>query len=135
MATQLSTTIRGHMMDQFITDIGAGAKIRIYNGSLPASCSASIGAATLLAELTGGTPFATQTGGVLTLSAITQDSSADATGTAQFARIWDSAGTTCHWQGAVTATGGGGDMELSTVSIVAAAAVSITSWTLTAPGA
>lgn len=136
MATQLSTTIRNGMMDFVTTTIGGGAKIRIYNGSIPANCAAALGGATLLAELTGNTPLAPgSSGGVLTLSAITQDSSADNTAAAQFYRVYDSGATTCHMQGTVTATGGGGDMELSTTAIVTGAIVAITSWTLTAPGA
>lgn len=55
-------------------------------------------------------------------------------------------GTATHWrllnslnqaicQGTVTATAGGGDMECSTVSFVAGQTATITSWTITAPGA
>jgi hypothetical protein len=57
--------------------------------------------------------------------------SADANGTAGHFRIYDSGGTTCHIQGSITATGGGGDMELNNTSIAATQTVTITSFTLT----
>jgi hypothetical protein len=61
-----------------------------------------------------------------------EDTSADNTGTAGHFRIYDSGGTTCHIQGTVTATGGGGDMTLDNVSISSAQDVVVTAFTLTA---
>ena len=58
-----------------------------------------------------------------------------AAGTAAHYRIVDNAGTTCHEQGSVTMTGGGGDMTLDNTSIAAAQVVTITAKTLTAGGA
>lgn len=57
--------------------------------------------------------------------------SADAAGTAGHFRIYASDGSTCHMQGTVTATGGGGDLTLDNVSIAAGQSVTITSFTLT----
>jgi len=136
MAIQLETTTRNSMLDAITAKIGGTCQIRIYDGSLPANCAAALGGATLLAQLAGNATLApAASGGVLTLNAITQDSSADNSGTASFFRVYDSGGATCYMQGTVTATGGGGDLQLSTVSIVSGASVSITSFTLTAPGA
>ena len=59
------------------------------------------------------------------------DASADATGTAAHFRLYDSAGTTCHLQGTVTATGGGGDMTVDSVSFTAGQQFTVTSFTLT----
>lgn len=52
-------------------------------------------------------------------------------GTAGYFRIVDSAGTTCHLQGTVTATGGGGDMTIDNTSIASGQTVNVTSFTLT----
>lgn len=109
--------------------IGNGAKLRIYSGSVPANADASIGAATLLAELTCGTPFGTVASKVLTAGSITADSSADATGTASFFRIYKSDGTTAVVQGTVGTSGA--DLNLNSTSIVATASVSVTSLTIT----
>jgi hypothetical protein len=64
-----------------------------------------------------------------------EDASADNTGTAAHWRIYASDGTTCHMQGTITATGGGGDMTLITTSITSGQPITITGFTLTAPGA
>ena len=57
------------------------------------------------------------------------------TGTAGHFRLLDSGGTTCHAQGTVTATGGGGDLTLDNTSIASGQSVTITSFTLTAGNA
>ena len=73
-------------------------------------------------------PTPSLTGGTWTVAAV-------AAGTAAHYRIVDNAGTTCHEQGSVTLTGGGGDMTLDNTSIAAAQVVTITAKTLTAGGA
>jgi hypothetical protein len=65
---------------------------------------------------------------VLTLNAITSDSSANATGTATWFRIVTSGGT--HVIDGNVGTSGS-DLNLSTTSIVSGASVSITSFTIT----
>ena len=55
-------------------------------------------------------------------------------GTAAHFEIMDSGGTTCHMQGTVTATGGGGDMEIDNTSIATGQQVTVTAFTLTAGG-
>lgn len=62
-----------------------------------------------------------------------QDTSADAAGTAGHFRI--KAGATCHIQGNITATGGGGDMTLDNTLIAVGQQVTVTAFTLTAGGA
>ena len=64
-----------------------------------------------------------------------EDASADAAGTADYYRLYASNGTTCHEQGTVTATGGGGDLTLNTITTSVGLVVTITGWTRTAPGA
>lgn len=105
-------------------------KLRIYDGTVPTRCDDSIGASVLLAGLVmNSTAFGASSNGVITAGAITQDSSADATGTATYFRIWDSAGTTAYIQGTVGTSGA--DLNLNSVAISAGAAVSVTSLTHT----
>jgi hypothetical protein len=86
---------------------------------------------TLLAELTFSDPSAAAAaGGVLTLDPITQDSSADATGTAVWARIEDSDGTFVMDLN-VGAAGSGQDIELVNTSITMGQAIGIASATIT----
>lgn len=133
MALALATTLRNAMLDQIKTalDAGAGAAlIRIYDGTRPATGGT---ATTLLAELTCTDPSAgAAASGVLTFSSITQDSSANATGTATWFRMVDSAATFVM-DGSVGTSGS--DLNLTSTSIVATQPVSITSATITAGNA
>ena len=105
-------------------------KLRIYDGAQPATADTAIGAQVLLAELTmNATAFGAAVAGVATANAITSDASADATGTAAWFRLVKSDGTTGLWDGSVGTSGA--DLNLTTVSIVAAAAVNITAFTVT----
>jgi hypothetical protein len=127
MTVGFSTAVRNARADAITTQAGGSCKLRIYNGTRPATGGT---ATTLLAELTCNATFAPgASGGVLTLNAITQDSSADATGTATWARIVKSDGTT-HILDCSVGTSGT-DIVLNTTSIVAGAAVAVTSAVLT----
>lgn len=128
MTLRYNVLLRNAQLDAITTFAGNGALLRIYDGTQPATGGT---ATTLLAELTCGTPFASAaSSATLTLSAITQDSSANATGTATWFRIVKADGTTHVMDGTVTATGGGGDLTLTTTSIVATQPVSITSFVI-----
>jgi len=62
-------------------------KLRIYDGTQPASADDAIGAQILLAELIFGNPaFGSPSAGVATANAISADTNADATGTATWFR-------------------------------------------------
>lgn len=130
---KISTAARNAMGDALITAIGTSAKIRIYDGSQPAGPGTAISTQNLLAELTGNaSAFAAATSsGVITANAITQDSGADATGTATWYRILTS-GSTAVWDGTVGTSGA--DLNLNTTSIVLAGPVSVSSMTITMPG-
>lgn len=124
-----STTLRNARQDAITTAVGSAGKLRIYNGTKPATGGA---ATTLLAELTLGSPFApAASAGVLTANAITGDTSADASGTATWFRVVKSDGTTIVIDGTVSATGGGGELQLATTTIAAGVAVNVTSLTIT----
>ena len=68
---------------------------------------------------------------VATASAVTDDSSATGGTVAKFKHV-NRDGTVIH-SGTVTATGGGGDYEISSVTIAATETVSVTSVTYTGP--
>jgi hypothetical protein len=133
MALGYSTTVRNERVQrvQVNIDLGAGAGLfRIYDGTRPATCGT---ATTKLAELTFTDPCApSASGGVLTMSAITSDASADATGTATWFRCVDSTGTCCV-DGAVGTSGS--DLNLNTTSINLGVQVSVSSFTITAGNA
>lgn len=131
MALQLSTSVRNARLDAIETTIGTSAILKIRSGSAPADCGTA-DSGTVLASLTLPSDWmAAASSGAKAKSGTWQDASADATGTAAHFRIYDSGGSTCHLQGTVTATGGGGDLTLDNVSIAAAQSVTITAFTLT----
>ena len=134
MALQYRSTLRSNRLDTLTTDVGNAALLRIYSGTPPADADAALSGNTLLAELTCASPFApSASGGVLTASAITSDSSADATGTATFFRVYKSDGTTCVVQGTVggTVQATTGDLQLNTSALVSSIPVAVTSLTIT----
>lgn len=127
MTVGMATGLRNARLDAITTFAGNSGKLRIYNGSRPATGGT---ATTLLAELTCNATFApAASGGVLTLNAITGDTAADATGTATWARLVKSDGTTFVMDLSVGTSGA--DVNLNTTSLVAGAAVTVTSATIT----
>ena len=126
MTISYSTTLRNARMDAITTAIGTSGLFRIYDGTKPAPGGT---ATTLLAELAlSATAAAAAAAGVLTFSAITQDASANGTGTATWFRIVTSGGTYV-----IDGTAGtsGTDLILTTAAIVATQPVSISSCVLT----
>jgi hypothetical protein len=119
---------RNAKLDAITTQVGTGALIEIYSGTRPATGGT---ATTILAQLSiSGAFAAAASGGVLTVNTVTGDTSANASGTASWFRVMTS-GSTPKIDGSVTATGGGGDLQLVTTTITAGQPVNITSFTIT----
>lgn len=131
MAIQLSDAVRNARLDQIESTIGVSAVLKIRTGTPPANVAAA-DTGTVLATLTLPSDWmAAAAAGAKAKAGTWQDASADATGTAGHWRLYASDGTTCHMQGTVTGTGGGGDMELDNTSINSGQQVTITTFTLT----
>lgn len=135
MALQYSTAVRNARLDVVESTIGASAVLKIRTGAAPANC-ATADSGTVLASLTLPSDWmAAASGGTKAKSGTWEDTSADATGTAAHFRLYASDGTTCHAQGTVTITGGGGDMTVDNTSFASGQAFSVTGFTLTAGNA
>ncbi len=139
MAISIDATARTAMVDAVVdlVDAGGTGTLEIRTGTAADPDSAPTG--TLLATLTfSATAFGAAsddgTTATATANAITDDTSADATDTAGHFVV-KSGGGNVVMTGTVTATGGGGDLELNTVSIVTGNTVSVTSFTVTGPQA
>lgn len=127
-----AATLRSARADAITTRAGNAALLRIYDstGTGRPATGGAVTTQVLLAELTCGTPFAAAaSSGVLTLGAITQDSSANATGTATWFRIVKADGTTFVMDGNVGTSGS--DLNLTTTSIVITQPVQVTSFLIT----
>lgn len=135
MAIQMSVTARNGMLDSMETTVGTGPILEIRSGAPPANCAAA-DSGTLLASMTLPSDWmAAAASGSKSKSGTWQDLTANATGAAAHYRLKDSGGSTCHEQGTVSGTGGGGDMELDNTSIVAGQQVTVVTWTRNAGNA
>lgn len=131
MAIQLSVAVRNARLDSIETTVGTGPILEIRTGAQPANCAAA-DSGTLLASMTLPSDWmAAAASGAKALSGSWNDASANNTGTAAHFRIKDSGGSICHMQGSVTATSGGGDIELNNTSIASGQSVTITAFNLT----
>jgi hypothetical protein len=133
MAFQFSVAARNAALDAIETAAGTAPTLTIRTGSVPANCAAARSGTVLATLVLPSDWLAAASGGTKGITGTWQDPSADAAGTAAHFSI--DQGATCHLQGTVTATGGGGDMTLDNVVIAPLQQITITAFTLTAGGA
>jgi hypothetical protein len=138
MSVQQSTTVRNAKLDAVETAIGVTPVLKFFSGAQPANCAASnsgtvLGTGTLpsdwMAAASGGTKS------LLGTWTITGAAGASTGTDIGHYRLYASDGTTCHEQGSVTDTGGGGDMTLDNSNIASGQVVTVTSYTKTAGNA
>lgn len=135
MALQYSVAVRNAKLDTFETVVGASAILKIRSGAQPVNCAAA-DAGTVLATLALPADWmAAASGGSKAKSGTWEDVAADAAGTAGHFRVYASDGTTCHAQGTVSQTGGGGDMTVDNVVLAVGQDVIVSTFTLTAGNA
>ncbi len=121
MAITHAAATRNSLADAVLADIGTSGKLKIYTAAK----------GTLLAELALSATAGTVSGAVLTYGSISDDASANATGTAAVMEVTTSADAEVY-SGTVTATSGGGDLELDSLSITSGQTVSVSSMSYTA---
>lgn len=124
MAVTHATAIRNTIADAVVDAIDAG----VGDGTLELQTSGAVEVATLTFSATA---FGAASSGVATAAAITDDTSATGGTITQF-QIKDGSGTVII-SGSVSASGGGGDIVISSTSIGAGDTVSASSLTYTAP--
>src|SRR4051812_21335338 len=129
MTMQLSVAVRNAMLDAYEAAIGTGAVVKLRSGAPPAT-NATADSGTVIASITPASDWmsAASSGSKAFSSTPLTDASADNAGTLGHYRVYASDGTTCHDQGTITATGGGGDMTVDNTSVTAGQQVQITSW-------
>lgn len=128
-----STATRNAMMDAIRTALDAGsgttgATLNIYTATRPAS-GAAITSQTLLGTLTCSSSCASAaSNGTITFNTITQDSAADASGTATWGRAFNKSGTFVMDFSVGTS---GAELNLSNNVITAGGPISISSMSIT----
>ena len=136
MSMQYSVAVRNARLDVVESTIGVSPILMIRTGTMPANCATADSGSTVLASPTLPSDWmATASGGTKSMLGTWEDTSADNSGTAAYFRIYDSTGTTCHIQGTVTLTGGGGDMTVDNTSFATGQDFVVTSFTITAGNA
>lgn len=135
MTFQFSVPARNAGLDGIEAAAGAFAILKIRSGAVPATC-ATADSGTVLATLNLPSDWlAAAAAGSKAKSGTWEDLAADAAGIAAHFRVYASDGVTCHIQGTVTITGGGGDMTLDNTNIAVNQVVTVTSFTINAGGA
>ena len=138
MTIRLATATRNAACDGIVdrADAGSGAgTIEIRTGSQPASANDSA-SGSLLATVTLDDPAfdgaGTGAAGAASLLGVPIAATGAADGTAGWFRMKDSSGATVL-DGSVTVTGGGGDLQLNTVTISTGVDFELTSGSITVP--
>lgn len=125
----ISSSLATVLLNAVDNDAAAGY-IEFYTGTIPAKPETAPGGGnTKLGTCTCSVTSGTVASGVYTFSAITMDSSADATGTAAWARVRDGAGNAC-FDLDVSVTGGTGMVQMPTTSLVAGGPIAFNSFTV-----
>ena len=134
MSVYLSTTARNAALDSVLALLNGGASgglLRVYSGTRPGNADVGVTDQVLLATLTFSDPaFTSADGGIATANTIAEDAAADATGTATWGRMIDSAGAVVM---DVSVGTFGTTVILNTANIVAGAVVRIVSASFTMP--
>lgn len=135
MTLQASVELRNARANQTEVVAGESAVMKHFSGAAPANVAAA-NSGTVLATINLPSDWMSDaSSGQKVKSGTWDDASADGTGTAGHWRLYESDGTTCHLQGTITQTGGGGDMEVNNTSYVAGQPVEVTTFTLNEPNA
>ena len=124
-----STELRNAKLAANSTIIGNAGRLEIYAGTKPAPGGAE---GTTLAVFTLGSPFAPAPSNGVQSPTLPSATTGLADGTAGWARVTKSDGTTWVMDVTVGAAGSGAQIILNTTTISTGAAVSVVSWTITA---
>jgi len=139
MALQYSEALRNAQLDAWETIIGASPILRLY-AEAPSANTAAAAPATCIAEGNLPADFAgaaaagskTILNGPFSVTGLP----AASTGTNALSyRIYASDGITCHEQGVVTTTGGGGEMTMDNVNVADAQSLNVNTMTRNAGNA
>ncbi len=135
MTISYSNAVKNAKLDAIETVISTSPELRIYDNSVPANASASLGSAVLLASGTLPSDWlaAASSGAKAKAGTWTLTGQAGAgTGTVgTFFRIYDAAGPTSQIQGTFGVTGGGADLTADNASIANLQVVTVSTFVIT----
>lgn len=131
---QYSVTVRNNQLDQVEATAGVSAKLQFRSGAAPANCAAA-DSGTLLAEMTLPSDWMAAAASGSKAKSGTWTVAGTTAGVIGHFRIKNSAGTTCHVQGSVTLTGGGGDMTVDNTNTAVGQSITVNTFTINAGNA
>lgn len=136
MALKYSVDVRNARLDAIETTVGISAILKIRTGAPPANCAAADSGTVLSTVNLPSDWMAAAANGEKLKSGTWEDTSADATGTAEHFRIYNSGGSTCHIQGTVTSVATGtGDMLVDNAAFAAGKNFTVSSFKITSANA
>lgn len=131
MSEKIGAATANRQADSLGSTFYGGGTLKIYSGSQPATADTGATGTLIVTITLPATPFGAAVAGVASKSG-TWSGSAVASNTAGWFRIQTS-GNTHPMDGEVTATGGGGEIELDSTTITSGQTVTINTFTLTQP--
>lgn len=136
MPTQFSDAFVHGALDGGEAAVGAAPTLEFRSGAKPTNC-ASADAGTLLATGTLPSDWLAAASGRSKAKAGSWTATGQAAAGAgtNIGHFRIKQGATCHLQGSVTVTGGGGDMTVDNISVANAQVVTVNTFTLNGPAA
>jgi len=132
MAMKFSVAVRNARLDAVESTIGTTPLLQIFTGTEPTNIT-DADSGTKLVEMTLPSDWMAAASAASKAKSGTWQSTGITNGTAGYFRVKNAASPfTTHIQGNITATGGGGVMELDNTSIATSQQVTVTTFTLTA---
>ena len=130
MTVQRSVAVRNASLDSFETTVGIDPFLDLRTLAPPANCAAADTGVEIVHMQLPTDWLGAAAAGVKAKAGVWSGAGV-AAGIVGHYRIKETTDTTCHEQGTVTATGGGGDLELDNINIADLQVVTISTWTVT----
>lgn len=131
MTLQYSVPVQNARLDAVESTTGPGAILQFFTGSAPASCAAADTGTVVATFPLPADYMANAANGSKSKIGTWEDISADADGVLGYFRFKSSDGATCHVQGTISQTGGGGDMTVDNTNVKAGQDIVVNTFTLT----
>lgn len=137
MTIQFSLGVRTARGNSIETAVGTAARLSLRSGAPPATCATADSGTEVIRYTLAADWAAAFASGAATpwLNNLPLTGAATGTATLGHYRFYASDGVTCHIQGTITATGGGGDMTVDNPSVTTGQTVNVTGFGLTEAGA
>lgn len=126
MIVHTSSAVRSALAQAYLAQIGAGATLSIYGGTMPLTPETAVGAQPLIGTLTCATPAASMLDGVLTFAPLTT-ASALINESATWARLL---GASAVSDFDVTALSGSGAVRIENVAVTAGRTLHVLSFAI-----